>query len=55
MNKNSTSVTPVYRAEAAAPKHTPAPRRVTIDRIRQFARAYTSIPAAGIMTGIVLN
>ncbi len=55
MNKNSTSVTPVFRAEAAAPKRNPAPSRITIERIRQFARAYTSLPAAGLMTGIVLN
>ncbi len=53
MNKNSTPVSIV--AEAAASRQTPRPRRSTIERLRQFARTYSYIPAAGSIGGIMLN
>ncbi len=56
MNKNSTPDTPsnIVRTSAVAAA-VARPRQATIDRLRQFARAYSYVPAVGTIGGIVLN
>lgn len=48
MNKNSTPDTPsnIVRTSAVA---------AAVARLRQFARAYSYVPAVGTIGGIVLN
>ncbi|MCI9285023.1 MAG: hypothetical protein HFJ91_04350 [Muribaculaceae bacterium] len=59
MDKNSTPSTSTnhvtalsHRTHLAAPAR---PRRATLDRIRQFARAYTCMPAPAGLGGMVMN
>ena len=54
MTKISTHL-PHPAAKASQKESTPRPGRMAIERIRQFARAYTYIPAVSPVGGMILN
>ncbi|MDE6555510.1 MAG: hypothetical protein K2K55_00935 [Duncaniella sp.] len=50
MRKTSTSTTSAFTAEAVAPESIKMrPSRLTIEKIRQFARAYVCTPVGGMV------